>query len=77
MNNESSEDLHTKNGSFDQYLNQRNSTTEVKETAVDKSKQLQEYMKRKLEMEDLRKREFDRKLQRDIITIESVITTKY
>lgn len=34
-------------------------------------------MKRKLDREELRKREFDRKLEREMRAIESVLTTKY
>jgi hypothetical protein len=34
-------------------------------------------MKKKLERDQLRKREFDRKLERDIRAIESVLTLKY
>lgn len=34
-------------------------------------------LKKKLQREDLRKREFDRKLEREVIAIESVLTHKY
>jgi hypothetical protein len=34
-------------------------------------------IKKKLQREDLRKREFDRKLEREVIAIESVLTHKY
>ena len=34
-------------------------------------------LKKKLQREELRKREFDRKLQREVMAIESVLTTKY